>query len=277
MTLDVLISTLEHDGIQRVIAMDLPVVDNVRYIISWQLPDTDNFPGEVPAELIRNDVKVFQLNNRGISANRNNAIEHSTADICLVADDDLKYTPQQLAQVIATFEENPEVELATFRQSGGNNKKYPDYSFDLKERPKNYHITAFEIAFRRDTANGELRFNELFGPGPHLLQANEEGIFIHQALCKGVKCRFFPITIVHHEGITTGYRKMTPGVLMAEGAYIGIVFRNTALLRIPLFAWRNSRRGLTKIFPAMRYLWKGYIYGKRYFNHDGSLKRQPPR
>lgn len=271
MTLDVLISTLGQDGIKRVAQMNLPQVSGVNYIVSWQLPGSD-FPGEVPTELKRDDVKVYQLNNRGISTNRNNAITHSTADICLVADDDLKYTPEQLTQVITTFEKNADVELATFRQSGGNNKKYPDYSFDLLNRPKNYHITAFEIAFRRNAVGGGLRFNELFGPGPHQLQANEEGVFIHQALRKGVKCRFFPITIVHHEGVTTGYRKMSPGVLMAEGAYISIAYRYSAIARLQLFAWRNWRRGRTSLFPALWHLYRGYIYGLRHFNTNGDIK-----
>lgn len=271
MTLDVLISTLGQEGIDRVVKMNLPQVENVNYIVSWQLPGED-YPGIVPEALMREDIKVYQLNNRGISVNRNNAIARSTADICLVADDDLRYTPEQLKQVIATFEQNAEVELATFCQSGGNNKKYPDYSFDLNERPKNYHITAFEIAFRRNAAGGGLRFNELFGPGPHPLQANEEGMFIHQAMCKGVKCRFFPITIVHHEGVTTGYRKMSPGVLMAEGAYIGVAYRYTAIARMPMFAWRNQRNGRASFFPALYHLTRGYLYALKHFTTTGELR-----
>lgn len=36
---------------------------------------------------------------------------------------------------------------------------------------------------------------------------------------------------------------------MAQGAYIAIVYPFTALLRLPLFAWRSYRRGQTKMFP----------------------------
>ncbi len=121
MTLDVLISTMGYDGIKRVVAMNLPRVDNVKYIVSWQLPG-DDFPGVIPQELMREDVNVYQLNSRGISLNRNNAIDNSTADICLTADDDLKYTPEQLKSVIATFENNPDVDIATFKYSGNDKK-----------------------------------------------------------------------------------------------------------------------------------------------------------
>lgn len=277
MTLDVLISTLGIDGINRVVAMDLPEVSNVSYIVSWQLPDKNEFPGIVPEELRRDDIKIFQLNSRGTSINRNNAIKHSTADVCLVADDDLTYTPQQLHSIIDAFEKNADYDIITFKYSGNGAKNYPDKAFDFKEQPSGYYVSEIEIAFRRTSCGGRLLFNEYFGPGKHLLQACEGAVFIHSALSLGAKCRFEPISITSHNGISTGNRTLTSGVLMAQGAYFSIVYPLTALLRMHLFAWRNSRRGLTKLFPAVRHLIRGYIYGKRYFNSDGTIKRHPPQ
>ncbi len=272
MTLDVLICTLGTDGINRVATMNLPIVANVNYIVSWQLPDTNIL---TPDALIRDDINIYKTQTKGLSRNRNNAIAHSTADICLIADDDLIYTKSQLLSVINTFKQNPNIDIATFRYTGDDNKQYPQISLDIANKIKNYYITSFEIAFKREQI-GCLRFNEYFGLGAPSLHAAEEEIFIHQAICNGLKCQFFPLTITHHNGKTTGNRVLTPGVLMAQGAYIAIVYPYTALLRLPLFAWRSYRRGQTKMFPAMRHLWRGYIYGKRYFNHDGSIKKTPP-
>lgn len=277
MTLDVLICTLGHDGIKRVVKMDLPVVENVKYIISWQLPDNNEYPGIIPQELCRKDISVFQINNKGLSINRNNAISHSSSDICLIADDDLKYTSKQLSAVIETFNSHPDLDIATFKYSGNNLKKYPKYEFDLTKMAKDYYITSFEIAFRRTSIADKITFSPYWGLGAETLHAGEEALFLHQALHAKLNCRFFPITITVHNGTTTGNRFFSPGVLMAQGAFIAITHPATALLRIPLFAWRNYRRGLTKIFPAMRHLWDGYIYGKRYFNHDGSIKNMPPK
>lgn len=276
MTLDVLISTLGISGINRVAKMDLPVTDNVNYIISWQLPTTHEQNSPIPHELIREDIKIHKLHSIGISINRNNAIKHSTADICLIADDDLRYTEQQLQSVITSFKEHPEYKIITFKYSGNDNKHYPQDSFDLATNKRGYYVSEIEIAFRREISNTVL-FNEFFGPGLHPLKACEGAIFIHQALSAGIKSLFVPITITHHAGgVSTGNRTLSPGVLMAQGAYISIVYPFTALLRLPLFAWRSYRRGQTKMFPAMRHLWSGYIYGKRYFNHDGSIKKTPP-
>ena len=46
MTLDVMIVTIGADGIKRVAAMNLPEVEEVRYIVSWQMPDgiSQRFP-----------------------------------------------------------------------------------------------------------------------------------------------------------------------------------------------------------------------------------------
>ena len=45
MTLDVLISTCGSNGIERVAQMQLPQVDGVAYIVSWQLTDDDTSIG----------------------------------------------------------------------------------------------------------------------------------------------------------------------------------------------------------------------------------------
>ena len=52
-----------------------------------------------------------------MSRNRNNCLRHATADLCLIGDDDCRYTHEQLQAVINTFEQNPNVDIATFQYS----------------------------------------------------------------------------------------------------------------------------------------------------------------
>lgn len=269
MKLEVLISTLGHDGIKRVVEMNLPRVEGVGYVVSWQLPG--ECPAAVPCELVRDDVKVCQLYSRGLSANRNNAISHSTADICLIADDDLRYSPDMLLAVIGTFRDNPDVDVVTFMYSGSG-KWYAAHEFDLVKPVKGYYPSSIEIAFRRDRVSGKVEFNEAMGLGTPLLHSGEEAVFIHQALCRGLACRYFPVTVAHHEGLTTGLREMSEGVLMGQGASFSVIYPVSGLLRLPLFAWRAYRRGQTRLFPAMWHLFRGYMYGKRKFNPDGTVK-----
>lgn len=261
MTLEVLICTYGNDGINRVAKMDLPKVEGVKYLVSWQ---TNELSLLLPKELYRNDLRVYTTTSKGLSNNRNHSIDKATGDICLIADDDITYTSEQLLAVINTFKENSNTNIALFRYSGGDNKQYPNYEFNLNsQNPKGYYITSFEIAFRRKSIPSTLRFDTRFGVGTSM-PAGEEFLFIHQAMNHGLRCRFFPITITHHEGLTTGSRQYSNGVLQANGVCLAVGY-NFGLLRIPIIAWRLHREGKAKKFPAVYHLLKGYIYGKRYF------------
>ncbi|MDE7407242.1 MAG: glycosyltransferase, partial [Muribaculaceae bacterium] len=135
LTLDVLISTIYSAGIHRVAAMNLPVMEGVRYVVSWQCPE-----GKIPAELCRSDIKIIPFDKRGLSSNRNNALANSTADLCLIADDDLIYKADQLQKVIDSFEQHPEVEVACFCYKG-DHKRYPIELTDISKRlPKGYSV-----------------------------------------------------------------------------------------------------------------------------------------
>lgn len=259
MTLEVLICTYGEEGINRVAAMNLPQVDNVKYLVSWQIANPLNVA--IPPSLNRNDITILSTSSAGLSNNRNHALDNATGDICLVADDDLTYKPHQLKSVINTFKANPVVDVALFKYSGGDSKKYPDYEFSLIKEPKGYYISSFEIAFRRQSVISSLRFDPRLGVGA-AMPAGEEAVFIYQALKSGLNCRFFPITITHHEALTTGSRIPTPSVLQANGVVVAVKYGLCGLLRLPLIAWRLSRRGKAKLFPAVYNLFKGYIYGK---------------
>lgn len=265
LTLDILICTL-NAGIHRVGDVLLPAQPGVHYVISWQ---RDGYDCLIPANLQRNDVTITKLSGRGLSRNRNNAVDHSTADICLIADDDVTYSPNSFRAIISTFEANPSLDVATFRSASTSEKKlYPDYSFSLDKPAKNYYVSSIEIAFRRSSITGKLRFNELLGLGAPVLHAGEESVFIIEAVRYGLDCRFFPITIVTHNHPTTGLNyEQTPGTIMAQGAYICIAYRDhTAPIRYVLKAWRMSRSTGTGFFRALFYITKGATYARRHLN-----------
>lgn len=262
--LDVLISTYGRDGIERVSRMGLPAVDGVTYIVSWQIPVITEC-NSVPKELSRQDIEVYPTLSRGLSRNRNNALRLSRAEYCLIADDDLEYTSGQLRSVIDTFDRNPDVELATFRYSGNCSKKYPSAEVDLMRLPKNYFVASVEIAFRRKVILGKgLKFNVDFGIGAPILHSGEDGLFLLEARRAGIKCRFFPIVITRHCGLTTGSREITDiGVIMAEGAYIWKAHGYRGIPRLPLYVWRNWRNGRLRFWWGLRGIIKGYSYGMK--------------
>lgn len=235
--LQVLICTLGEAGIRRVAEGSHPRVPGVEYLVSWQLPDGDV---AIPDELLRPDFKIIKNATRGLSRNRNLSIAAATASYCLISDDDLDYFADSLARIIEIFDKNPGLDIATFKYSGADTKRYPDHSFNLSKPPKGYYVSSVEIAFRRTAViETGIKFNERFGIGAEF-PAGEEDIWIHDMLKRKLKGNFFPITIACHPGETTGIRLASdPDIIRTKGAVFVRIHPWSWPLRMLAHAWRN--------------------------------------
>ena len=253
--LDVLIATHGPSGLERVAEMALPEVACVGYVVTWQLSAKDS---AIPAALMRRDVEIHKVDSVGSSSNHNDGIALSKAPYCLFADNDLDYTAEGLTAVMDSFRSHPDVDIATFRHDG-EPVSYPAEEIDFTDRmPKGYSVATYEIAARREAIK-DIRFDPNFGVAAPLA-AIEDGLFIHDCRRAGLRCRFFPVTIVTHKGISTGYRKITDcRVAMAEGAYIRIAYGWKGYPRVPLFAWRAWRSGRMSLVWGIYHLTRGFF------------------
>ena len=244
MTLQLLICTY-NEHIAQIPDMLLPSIEGVSYLVSWQQADGYQ-PCALPEQLQRSDVEVATLQGLGLSRNRNNCLAHATADVCLICDDDCRYTEQGLKAVISTFEQNPTLTLATFKSKRAHdNRHYPSKSVDLRTRNAHYSPSSVEIAFRREAVVGKVKFDERFGLGSGLFGSGEDNIFVADVLALGGDCRFFPIEIVQHDALSTWITQAAePSQLMAQGAVMYRFYRRTMHLRAPLYAWRMRRYGV---------------------------------
>lgn len=142
MTLDILICSY-NKGIVRIDDILLPPQENLHYIISYQYTD-ERYLDLIP-ELIktRSDVTIYKYNGKGLSANRNLAMEKSNADLFMFADDDTHIRPEAIEEITKIFEKAPTLDVAFFKAStytGKALKNYPEISFDVKKRPSSYSI-----------------------------------------------------------------------------------------------------------------------------------------
>lgn len=238
-TLQVLICTFGEEGIKRIVSANHPQVEGVEYLVSWQLPDGDV---DIPEKLsTRSDFKIIKSSTRGLSRNRNIALREASAPLCLIADDDVLYTSDQIKMVMDSFTSNPTADLITFQyESKGDMKHYPSTSFLLSNPPKGYYVTSFEIAFRREKIiEAGIRFNERFGIGAEFM-AGEEEIFIHEALNKGLTGIFIPEVIATHDHPTTGIRHANnPDFIRTKGAVFTHTHPKTWPLRMIAHALRE--------------------------------------
>lgn len=247
-TLDLLVATHRPEGILRVAQMVLPPIAGVRYVVSWQ----NHQDAPVPEVLKRPDVTILRFDGVGLSANRNNALAHCTAEVVLISDDDVICTPKRIDALRCAFRDNPQVDVATFRSDHDDMSRFPTSRVTLQSRlPKGYSVTSFEIAFRRERI-GNLCFCPELGLGSPTLHGGEDEVFLLSAIRRGLTCIFFPITICAHPHPSTGTKaRITPQNQMAQGAVIRLSNPATWLLRIPLKAWRLSRRGQAPLLQAL--------------------------
>lgn len=254
-TLDIAIVTHTPAGAGRVAKMLLPPAEGVRYVVSWQ----NHNDAPAPEELNRPDVKLLRFSGKGVSANRNNALNHCTADIVLIADNDLIYTPDAFKSITTVFDSDPALDLATFKADIPGKSGYPDGATELKSHlPKGYSVSAVEIAFRRK-ALATIRFCESIGPGTRYA-AGEDEFFLHSAIASGLRCRFFPIEICRHPEQSTGQRA-NPGAatLRGFGCTVALLYPFTSPARVPLKAWRLWRSRRCGFIRAIMLLTQGAL------------------
>ena len=252
--LELAIATHGREGIGKVAEMLLPPMADIGYVISWQ----NHKDAPVPEELLaRKDVKIFRFDETGLSRNRNNAFDKCEAPIVLFSDDDLKYYPEGLREVIKTFSENPSLDIALFRiEQPSSEKIYPaDSSPVTLPFPKGYWVGGPEIAFRRESV-ADLRCYPEIGPGAPEMLTGEDEFFVISAIRRKLSCRFINHTICSHPSVSTG-SQVSPGVLLGQGFLIGCIYPVSGLVRGFIKAWRLKRAGKTGFFEALVPLLKG--------------------
>ncbi len=264
--LQVLICTLGEAGMKRVLESKHPQVEGVGYLVAWQQPDEVL---QVPGELaVREDFRVVVSHDRGLSRNRNFAIEQATAPFCLISDDDVDYYADALRELVALFEAQSDLAVVALRYlSGGKYVKiYPEGVRSLGHMPKGYYPTSFELAFRRlPVLTTGVRFNEYLGIGAPLFGAGEEDVWLYDLRHHGLRSEFHPITIGEHNRATTGERcGLDDWFIMTHGAVIRHIRPWLWWAALPVHAMRSALKGERGFLAYMRLCLRGVGYARRH-------------
>src|SRR5690606_25492782 len=96
-------------------------------------------------------VRFLSLSERGVGLSRNTALMRATADICLIADDDLIYVDNYKEIVLNAFKDNPKADVIIFSVTIFDNKG--QRTRKLKNKRVGLHnfmrYGAVRVAFRR--------------------------------------------------------------------------------------------------------------------------------
>ncbi len=150
----------------------------------------------------RNEIESFEWNGhrvtylsfaeRGVGLNRNNSLMRADGDICLFADDDMRYCDGYVETVLRAFEEHPDADVIIFNLI----EKTPTRAVIQKPARVSYlnflRYGTARVAFRNETVRQQgIYFNQCFGGGtPHC--HGEDNLFLAACLQKGLKLYAVP-------------------------------------------------------------------------------------
>ncbi len=142
-----------------------------------------------------NKIKWLSFAERGVGLNRNNTLMRATADICVLADDDMVFNAGYLQLVEKAFTDNPKADIIVFNLDENPVKRYKNKT-TCKITKRNYgKYGAARIAFRRNKIMlNSISFNLLFGGGAKY-SAGEDSIFLKSCLDNGLKIYAVPYAL----------------------------------------------------------------------------------
>lgn len=237
MTIEFLICTIDA-GILKIPALLMPPMPGVCYLVSWQHSYTHtavsanrecNVPltaqADLPEVLIRRpDVRVVELQGKGLSRNRNNALKHAIGDWLIIADDDCRYTPDSINAVKKAIALHPQAAILQLQGTdfeGHPLQNYPAAPYEYRTRPRYAFVASWELVLRRSA--GLPQFDERFGLGTYMC-CGEEDLFVHQTSERGGAVYYEPLHLVNTPGETTGIRfAELQGVQRAKGGVLTMI------------------------------------------------------
>ena len=153
--------------------------------------------GEEKFQYNDHNVLWFNFNEKGVGLNRNNALMRSSADICLIGDDDVTYMAGYAGVIVDAFEKNPKADVILFNVQP--NDHYRPFVCKKKMKINFLNCGRFggvRIAFRRmKVIKNAITFNLLFGGGTPY-GAGEDVMFIEDCLRNGLKVIALPEEIL---------------------------------------------------------------------------------
>lgn len=209
-------------------------------------------------EFIYNDSKIRYLSfcEKGVGLNRNNALMRSTGDICLIADDDMRYVDNYELIVEKAFRENQNVDVIIFNLY---ETKPSRYIIKNKFKVNKFNYTKFgaaRLAIKRESIvkNG-IFFNTCFGGGAKY-SAGEDTIFLKDCIKNKLKIIAVPeyIAYLEEDRPSTWFNGYNEKLLMDTGASYSILFKSSFYLRALYFCIKryNDYKEHYTLFQAFK-------------------------
>lgn len=207
-----------------------------------------------------NTAKMISTMTRGVGINRNLGLCYADADICLLADDDVRYYDDVETIVLKEFEDNPQADVFIFHlDTDSKERNLEKYSVTRKIHIWDRHPWgAVRIAFRLDRIREKnIWFSTLFGGGA-TFPCGEDSIWIEQAIKSGLRFYVSSKTIglvsCQESSWFTGFDEKR---FFAIGALYSVLYKHTFKIWSLYFIVRTSKLSNLSMREKMRWIEKG--------------------
>lgn len=252
--LEVLVATMQRDDFSLIEKMHLW---DVSAVIANQCDRWDY--GECETQNGR--VRMISTRTRGVGVNRNLALQLSTADFLLFADDDIAYYDGALQAVERAFHELPDADVIFFAIDMTRNGEVFDPRRHTTRRLhtwNSFRYGACRMAVRRESiVKKRIAFSTLFGGGC-IYGSGEDSVFIRDCLRAGLK-------LYSHECVlgacakdsSTWFSGFNEKYFFDRGAMLSCAFPKLKCIVKWYFAWKLTRKSDHSLFYIMRWMNRG--------------------
>jgi hypothetical protein len=203
--IEVLVATMNQIDIQKYYDMNIKT-DAIFANQAWEF----KYQEEV---IEQHSVKMITTVSKGVGKNRNNALQLTSAEICLLSDEDMSYMNNYPEILERAFKEIPAADIIVFNiETIGRHVKRRKNNQIKRVNILNFqNYGAARLAFKRESViRANIWFSLLFGGGCKY-SSGEDTLFLRDALRKGLRIYTYPETIgtvdQNDSSWFTGYNK----------------------------------------------------------------------
>lgn len=193
-----------------------------------------------------NTAKMITTNTRGVGINRNLALMYASADICLLADDDVCYYDGYKEKILKEFDTHPKADVFIFNFDSDSKERIPKKNFKTKKtnRYSKMPYGGARIAFRlQSIKKANIWFTTLFGGGA-LYPSGEDSLFLNHVRKNKLKIYISKenIGLISYKDSTwfTGYDEK---YYFGKGAFYQVAHKRTFWIWMQYFLFRTRKFG----------------------------------
>ena len=203
--------------------------------------------------------RLYSYNEKGLSKSRNKAISLSNADICVIADNDVRYVKDYEKIILNSYKENPEYDIIIFNLNSNTKRKSGKLKDNCNINVLNaMRIVSSQITFRRESAL-DIPFDENFGAGTYF-DRGEETIWLVDCIKSGKKIKYIDNVIANvDEQESTWFKGFDEEFLKKQGAVFYRLMSKYYMILIIQYAIRKYKlyKKNTNIYQAIKLMNQG--------------------